>query len=272
MTVKLVDVYNTKYFYKTFCTDLQYLFTSMTRLQEKEDGFTPNVGNELLGQIYDAVRNEEEVIIDLADARLTSDALQHIYRAESRGIQFCDSLSSWRDKIFKENAIRKDFKIRNQEPLPVFGYKTDIKEYVKGLSTDVVYITEGQPQHILIALTCIATILRPSVQICVDKISRMLFKYINTKLPTEEILQHHKFYMCTDEGVMLVEDKDLYVQEAMRETTLKEALQYAILVPADFGEEVLLQNPSYRGLFNSSLRMLAEFQEGSSKTIEEIYA
>lgn len=272
MTVKLTDLYSTKYFYKTFCADLQYLFTSMKRLMDKEEGFEPNVGNELLGQVYEAVKNGEEVVIDLADARLTSDAVVHVYQAEYNGIKFCDTLSEWRDKIFKENQERQHFVIRNREPLPAFGYNTDIKEYVKSLKTDVVYDTVNQPQHILIALVCIIAILRPSVQICIDRIAKILFKYVNTKIPTEEILKSNKFYMCTDEGVQLVEGKQLYVQEAMREVTLKEALQYAILIPADFGGEVLLENPSYKGLFNSCLMMLSEFQEGSSKTIEEIYA
>lgn len=270
MTVKLVDIYKTKFFYKTMTVDLGYLFTSMKRLMDKED-FEPNIGNELLGQIYEAVKRGEEVRIDLADARLTSDALVCIYRAEANGIIFCDSLSQWRDTIFAENRLRAQVKNTELIQLPVFGYRTDIKEYVKGLNNTILYDCSGQPAHILIALTCIIAILRPSVNLCIDKISKTLFKYINTKVPTSEILSSSEFFMCTDEGVQIVKDGNIYVQEAQSYLSVKEALQYAVLVPTKFGKEVLLSNPAYNGLFRSCLMMLQEFQEGSSKTLEEIY-
>ena len=250
--------------------DLGYLFGSMKRLMDKED-FTPNIGNDLLGQIYEAVRNGEEVIIDLADARLTSDALVCIYRAEANGIIFCDTLSEWRDVVLKENRARAEAKRVDLTPLPVFGYRTDIKEYVKSLDNTIMYDCSGQPTHIMIALTCIIEILRPSVNLCIDKIAKTLFKYINTKVPTSEILSSNEFFMCTDEGVQVVQGDNIYVQEAQSYMSVKEALQYAVLVPTKFGKEVLLNNPSYNGLFRSCLMLLQEFQEGSSKTLEEIY-
>lgn len=271
MTFKLVDLYGTKFFYKTFSKDLYYLFTSIIRIRDKEKGFTPNIGNAELGKLYEAVRNGEQIEIDLADARITNDALSAVYMAESGGIVLCDSKDKWRDEIFKENARRQKIDV-GKIILPEFGYKTDIREYIAALDTNTVYNAAGQSNHLLIALVCLTFMVRPSIKICVDNIARPLFKYINTKLPTEEILASDKFFMCTDEGVWKVNADNIYVQEAQKVLPVKEALQYAILVPVDFGEKVLLHNTAYQGLFRSCLLILQEFQESSSKTLEEIYA
>lgn len=270
MIFKLAELYNTKFFYKTFCTDLNYLFTSIKRLQDKEDGYEVNVGNHMLGQVYEAARNGEEIVIDLADCRITSDALTCIYSAESNGVTFRDSASTWRNELFIENERR----CANKTPkvyLPEFGHKTDIKEYIKALSTDTVYVTQGQPTHVLIALTCLIFMVRPNVSICADPIARTLFKFINTKIPTEEVLGSKDFWMCSAEGVLRVTGDKVYVQEAQQELPIKDALQYVILVPYDFGSKPLLKNPAYQGLFRSCLLLLQEFQEGSPRTLEEIY-
>lgn len=269
MTVKLVDLYNTKFFYKTFCTDLIYLFDSVRRLRAGES-FEPNVGNERIGAVYVAAKNGEEVVFDLADARITSDALICIYTAEEYGLVFRDSKNGWRNDIFVENEKRRNV-VATTLLLPEFGRKADVKEYIKNLSVDAVYMAAGQSSHVLIALTCLIFMVRPKVQICVDQIAKTLFKFVNTKIPTEEVLRANDFWMCSDEGVVRVTGDSVYVQEAQCELSIKDALQYVILVPYDFGNVPLLQNPAYQGLFRTCLLLLQEYQEDSPRTLEELY-
>lgn len=270
MRFKLVELYNTKFFYKTFCTDLNYLFASIKRLWDKEAGYEVNVGNPMLGKVYEAARNSEEIIIDLADARISSDALMCLYSAENNGIKFRDSANKWRDDLFIENERRRATKPETI-PLPEFGHKTDVKEYLSSLSADTTYVTQGQQMHVLIALSCLAFMIRPKVNICVDPIARTLFKYINSKIPTEEILKANDFWMCSDEGVLHVTGDRVYVQEAQQELCIKDALQYVILVPYEFGRVPLLKNPAYQGLFRSCLLLLQEYQEDSPRTIGELF-
>lgn len=271
MVAKLVDLYNTKYFYKTFVVDLNYLFNTITRLQNGED-FTPNVGNDLLGGVYEAAKRGEKVIIDLADARITSDAAASIMHAVHRGIKFCDTRNEWRDVIMKENTARHEMELVNVVTLPIFDYRTNIKEYVKGLDPSAYYEPKEQPAHILIALVCIITILRPSINVLVNPVLQgKLFKYINTKVSTADIIGANEFYMYSPEGIQIVTRDNIYVQEAQRYLQPREALQYVTLIPTEFGKEVLLHNPAYQGLFRSCLLLLQEFQESSSKTLEEIY-
>lgn len=270
MNVKLVDLYGTKFFYKTFCTDLNYLFVSIQHLRDGDTSYKVNVGNQLLGEVYEAARKGEEIIIDLADARITSDALVCIYNAEEAGIRFRDSSSSWRNDLFIENERRKS-DTTPKVNLPEFGHKTDIKEYIKNLSTATVYLASGQSAHVLIAITCLTFMVRPKVQICVDPLARTLFKFVNTKIPTEEVLKANEFWMYSDEGVLHVSGDTVYVQEAQRELSIKDALQYVVLIPYDFGSVPLLQNPAYQGLFRTCLLLLQGFQEDSPRTIEELY-
>lgn len=268
MTCKLIDLYNTKFFYKTFCNDLYYFFSAINRLRNGED-FHPNIGNEKIGEVYEAARRGEPIVIDLADARLSSDILRPIYSAEDDGIVFIDTMNAWRNNIFKENARRRQMKMSKLK-LPEFTPKTDIKEYMKSLHQEAIYDAVGQPVPILIAITCLAMLMRPSLRICIDSIASTLFKYVNTKIPTEEVLNSSRLWMCTNEGVLHVSADNIYVQEAQKVLPVKEALQYAILIPAAFGEEVLLHNQAYQGLFRSCLLILQEFQENSPKTLEEI--
>lgn len=270
MKVKLVDLYNTKFFYKTFCTDLNYLFDSIKRIRSGADLASINAGNAQIEEVYKAYRNGEDVVFDLADARLTSDALLCIQFAEDAGIVFCDSKNSWRDELFIENAKRRSAKASTVF-LPEFGRKADVKEYIKNLSTEEVYNASGQPAQVLIALTCLIFIVRPKVQICIDAIARTLFKFINAKIPTEEVLRANDFWMCSDEGVLHVTGDKVYVQEAQCELPVKDALQYVILVPYEFGSVSLLQNPSYQGLFRTCLLLLQEYQEDRPRTLEDLY-
>jgi len=271
MIFKLTELYNTKFFYKTMCTDLSYLFTSVCRLWAHEENYTVNVGNPKLGEVYEAAKRGEEIIFDLADCRITNDALTCIYNAENNGIKFRDTASEWRNNLFIENERRRT-NYQEGNNLPEFGHKDDIKQYIKSLSTEVCYKAAGQQQHVLIALTCLIYMIRPKVRICIDPIARTFFKFINTKIPTEEILKSNDFWMCSDEGVQRVQGDKFYVQEAQCELSIKDALQYVTLVPYDFGSKPLLRNPAYAGLFRTCLLLLQEYQEGSPKSLEELYA
>lgn len=271
MNVKLTELYGTKFFYKTLCTDLSYLFTSICRLRDKEEGYTVNIGNPLLGKVYEAAKQGEEIIIDLADCRITNDALTCIYNAENNGIKFRDSKMEWRNNLFIENERRRT-NWQDGNNLPVFDYKDDIRQYIKELSTTVCYCAAGQQQHVLIALTCLVFMVRPKVRICIDPIARTFFKFVNTKIPTEEILKARDFWMCSDEGVQHVTGDKFYVQEAQCELSIQDALQYVILVPYDFGSKPLLRNPAYSGLFRTCLLLLQEYQESSPRSLEELYA
>lgn len=271
MNFKIVELYNTKYFYKTMVLDLNYLFSNIRRLSNGED-FTPNIGNNALGKVYEALRANEDVVLDLAGARLTSDAGQAIVTAQRSGIKFCDSEDSDRDRILRTNVERLAINKEVFLPMPKFDYHTDIKSYIASLESGKTYTVAGMPEKIMVSLTCLITQIRPSVNLCIDACARSLFKFIATKVSTACLLDDTEFYMITDLGVEETRgDGYVYVQELQKAVPVKEAIQYGIILPKKFGKVPLLNDSNWAPLFKACLSILEEYQNSCPKRLSELY-
>lgn len=271
MQFKLVDLYHTKYFYKSLLLDMNYLFSNIRRLSNGEQ-FQPNIGGEELGKLYAALSAGEEVIIDLACARLTSDAGAAVITAQRNGVKFCDSADKDRNRILATNVERLVISKEAFVPLPKFDYHTDVKQYIASLDAGTTYMVTGMPEKIMIALTCLITMIRPGVSLCVDVCQRNLFKFIATKVSYTGLLNDDEFYMITDYGVEETRgDGYVYVQELQEAVPVKEALHYGIILPKKFGRVVLLHDNDWSPLFKASLSILEEYQNSCPKCLSELY-
>ena len=271
LQVKLIDLYNTKYFYKTMCVDLNYLFSNVARIL-KGESVNPNFGNEALKNVYESLGKGDEVVFDLAGARLTSDACQAVVVASRSGVKFCDSQNFDRDCILRTNEERLLLNAESFEPLPRFDYRTDIKEYVKSLDSTKTYCVTGMSDKLLVALTCVITMLRPSVTLCIDMVSQSLFKFVATKVSNTALMDDDEFYYVTDQGLMEIKGKEkFYVQELQESVPIRDAVQYGIVVPKKFGRDVLLKDSNWSSLFKASLSIIEDYQSACPKRISEIY-
>lgn len=272
MQAKLVDLFNTKYFYKSLVVDLNYLFGSIRRLNAGED-YSPNRSNPKLAEIYDAVLRKEEVVLDLAGARLTDDACRAIGAAQLNGIKFCDSENVDRNHLLVLNAERRAVEKSSWVPLPTFTYEQDIKEYIKNLDSATTYVVTGMSDTLTVALVCLITIIRPSVKLVIDNIVGALFKFIATKVPPYELFDDTSWYVYTEHGVDDVTEGDkVFIQELNKTIPIKEAVQYGVVVPKKFGRDVLTRNKNWSALLQSCLTIIEEFQETCPKKLSELYA
>lgn len=271
MQVKIVELYRTVYFYKSLLVDLNYLFGAVTRIKRGED-YVPNEGSPELGRVYAACKAGEDIVFDLAGAKLTSDANLTILNAQREGIKFTDTTNPNRLHLLQLNEERLAVSKDGWEPIPEFTYRTDLKEYITSLKTDVVYTLDTLPDKIAVALTCMITILRPSVQLCVDRIQNILFKYIATKVPTKDLLDDTEFFYYTDNGVDVISPgKSVYVQEIQESLPIEEAVKYGIIIPKKFGTKCLFKQEVWDVLFQSAYAIIIEYQESRPKRLSELY-
>lgn len=268
---KLVDLYDTKYFYKSYVSDILYLCRSLQLIRENKE-YQPNVGNEKLGDVYAAALMGESVVLDLADARLTSDACQALLTCQHNGQVFCDSKNEGRDHILKTNCARLNLVSGGWVQLPKFTFSTDLKEYISSLDSSVTYVAAGMDDKMLIAITCILTIIRPSLKVNVDAIAYKMFQYVATKVSRDELLNDTEFYFVTEYGIEEISDiENIYINFIDTVVPMITALQYGIIIPKKFGEKVLVRNKEWEHLFQSCLSILDDFKESSPKKLSELY-
>ena len=251
--------------------DLNYLFGTMRRLSAGEN-YEPNRSNTILSDIYDAVLRKEDVVLDLAGARLTADACVAVNNAQLNGIRFCDTLSPDRDKLLRLNEERMKIEKESWVPLPEFTYRQDIKEFIKELDPEKTYIVPSTPDRLVTAITCLITLIRPSTKLVIDNIVGSLFKFIPLYVTTKELLNDTSWLVYTTHGVMEVNDgEEVFVQELNKTLPIDKAIQYGVIVPRKFGRDVLIRNQSWAPLCEACLTIIEEFQDSCPKKLSELY-
>lgn len=267
----LSRLYNTAYFYKSIVVDINYLFSTVQRLLAGED-YVPNIGNEELGKIYAAAKAGEQIEFDLAGAKLTADACQSILLAQHNGLLFCDSVDENRNEILMTNRKRMAMDKSGYVQLPPYTYKDNLKEYIYTLNTTDTYTVFGPSEKLSVAIACLITLIRPEVKLDIDSITGVLFKFIATKVSNTTLIDDTEFWVYTDFGVVEVsDDKNVYIQEIGERVSVKEAVQYGIVVPKKFGTEMLATQKEWLQLFKSCCLIIEEYRESCPKTLTELY-
>lgn len=267
MRVKICDIYNTKYFYVTMGRDLSYMWNTCLALQ-KDSKAVHNVGNPLLGTIYECFKTGAPVEFDLAGARITSDVTYIILNFLNQGIVMCDSESKWRDTILKENMRRFAIHLETV-PLPTYNLNNSVKEYIQNLQTDVIYQPPVTELEVYLPLLTMITILRPNVTICLNNIGISFMNYVATKVPFEVLERYDELFMVTPEGIQRVHKDNIYVQN-LGKVSLFEAMSVANFVPAVFGSERLFTDPAFREIFNSCLATINRYRSTRKPLISDI--
>ena len=267
MRVKICDVYNTKYFYVTMGRDLSYMWNTCLTLRSSPNA-DYNVGNAQLGTIYDCFKTGAPVEFDLAGARLTSDVTRIVIDFIRRGIVMCDTESSWRDNILKENYKRLHTELTTV-PLPTYTWDMSAKDYIQSLQTDVIYQPPSVNPEVYIPLLVMITMTRPKVQICLNSVGIALFNFVANKLPYDVLSKYSEYYMITREGIQIVNKDNIYVQN-LGKVTLDEALTSANFIPTIFGNERLNNDPDFKGIFMECLKMVNRYRSTRKPLLSDI--
>lgn len=270
MIYKLSEVYNTRYFYKTFGKDLTYMLNTILTLR-KDKNYAYNPGNDLLESIYKSTIVGAPVEIDLAGCKLTPDVTKIIHRYALQGIVFVDSKDSWRDEILAINRERAGVNTDAFVELPKYEQKQLIKEYIDGLDENVTYKMPVTDSSIYIPLVCMIMIYRPSININISAHCSDFFNFVGSRLTIEDIEPYDEMYLTTQDGTQIVNfaHGDIYVQRVGMANKEK-ALTAGTLVPTVFGRKKLLDIDCWYNLFAYCLNTLNGYRATRAKTLDEI--
>lgn len=236
MRVKLVDIYNTRYFYLSYCKDLKYLFTSYLNMRENKE-LKCHAGNDLMQQVFDCAHANANVEFDLANAKLTTDAVSTIQYYASRGVLFIDTADPVRNEILRNNRDCVGARSRNEVDLPMIKFDQSLKEYLSSLSRDVVYsATQITDEQLLFPLALTILIRRPTIKLDMTHHLPKFMRFVSELLPTDFVLRFNEFFFTTQEGTRIVKAVDGKIATQQRgPVTIEEAMTIGYLVPAELG-------------------------------------
>lgn len=270
MRVKLRELYNTRYFYITYRCDLLYLFSTVVKLRQ-DPTVSYNVGNELLGKVYDAVKRGEAVEFDVADCRFTPDTIQVIQQYELEGITFCDSKETWRDDLFRTNRERISIDASSFVELPKYDPAKLIKDYIVELDKETTYKMPVNEVSLYVPIAIMILLSRPSIKLNIDTHCRALFNYVGYRLSVDDLDKYSEFYLTTLEGTQVVDFSNGTVHlQRIGDANVEQALTVGTLVPTVFGKEKLLSEDCWRGVFKSCLNQINGYRATRKQSISEV--
>lgn len=271
MQFKLVDIYNTRYFYLPFNRDLVYLFDTFLKLQQDKN-YPHNDANELLAKVYSAAIAGTDVEFDLADAKLTPDTSKTIQAFTWKGINFVDTKDSNRNAILLENRKRRSIDVSDCTVLPEFDINQKIKDYISALDPNVQYSMMPGKSFIYVPLCIMIQIARPSINIVFNYHCSDIMNFVGTNLTTEDLKQYNEFYFTTPEGTQVIKldsDGKFETSRAGR-VDLETALSLGSLVPTVFGKDKLIDEECWRVLFTLCLKKLNHYKSTRTRTLDEV--
>lgn len=272
MRFKLRDIYDTRYFYKTFCVDLTYMFDNILALR-KDSSLTPHAVNAQQQKVFDAAKAGTFIEFDLADCKITPDCVNNIMYGIANGIDFCDSQDLVRDSILQENKRR----IQSRPvaiDLPEFTVGSSVKAYIKELDSSLVYRipVTGDPK-LWYPLVYIIQVCRPSIRIMCGNHEHDFMLFVGRHLTVSDLNAYSEFYYVTNEGVYLVAatpDRKVNTQK-LGLVSIQESLTVGALVPSVFGKEKLLHTQGFDLLFDQCLRSMQSIGTGKKVTLRELF-
>lgn len=272
MRIKLRELYNTKYFYKTFAVDLNYLFSSIQELRQDSSKQIHAVNDEV-AKIFEAARAGAPIEFDLAECKLTPDCVSCIMSGFSKGISFCDTMDASRDLILVDNAKRLAIKTDTFVELPDYTLGSSVKEYVAALDNTVTYKLPTKDRNIYFPLAFITQCCRPKVNIAPCGLSIDYIKFIGSNFTIKDLAPFTEFFYATKEGVRIVtvNSERKFFDQKLGVVSITEALSVGALVPTVFGKEKTLQMSGFDLLFERCLNAIQAQGIAQKLTLEQFF-
>lgn len=273
MVVKLTELFGTRFFYVSIGLDFDYFMSTYNAIR---NGNIPEKYNKdaspAISAAYDSALGGDELIIDLARARITSDITPKILREMRNGVQFCDTDDPARDEILKISYSRiKQYSIVTSSlvMMPTFEVGTSPLEYVTGLQKEVIYDPPEVNIDLYVYIIALTAIYRPSIQFCLDRIGKTLFKYISERMNLDYLSKFDEFYIVTAMGIRTCKKDDIYIQQ-LGKCTLEEAAAYANVVPTVFGSKVLKNDETFKSIAAECIHVLEQYNSTRPITLREV--
>lgn len=271
MVFKLTELYNTRYFYKSYYDELNVMFNTIMDL--KKDSNTPYfAGSDMQGKIYEAFRLAADVKFDLADAKISSDITGLIRKAARNGIEFIDTKDAYRNTILTVNRERNSIDKSNFIELPPYDPDSTLKDYIGALSTETVYTVPNSSPEIYIPLSYLILASRPSIRLDLNTEAPKFFRYVYERIPQDIFTKYNEFFFTTPEGTMIVDFNSGYIDtQRIGRVTMQEAMTVGTLVPTALGKEKLISNPDWRSLSEICLKSLNNYRATKKQFLSDLY-
>jgi len=267
---KLTELYNTRYFYLTYRTDLTYLFSTFLMLQ-KDKNAVYNAGNDLLAQVFEAAKSGSFVEFDLANCKLTPDVIPVLNNYAAEGINLIDTKDSCRNEILRINRERYTVDKSQFVDLPEYNPDILVKDYIVSLSKDVTYNLPSNLSDVYIPLLFMILVVRPSIKINISSHCKDFFNFVGSRLSLADLHNYDEFYLTTPEGTRIVNfSKGPVVDQRIGVIDLEKALTVGTLVPTVLGREKLLDVPCWKELFQECLNRLTSYRNTRKQTLEDV--
>lgn len=285
---KLLDIYNTKFFYLSYKKDLQYLCSTILNL-EKGQVDDPHAGCDLMKNLFDDVKAGRAVSIDCADIVFSADLSSLISYFEGEGIYFIDSADEWRNKLFENNRSNLKYRGYKTMVLPMPDKDQPLTEYLKYLGSDIPYELPINPSDILWPLIYVISARRPSVKIMMGRFAAEFFEYVSRAFTIKNLefysnyeysrknkrtgivvtKKFNEFYFSTKEGIEVINFNDAYITNSMgmvegaayiqqlgQNGTITDAVSVGRLVPTILGKVPVYDLPIFDKLFTRSVKYI----------------
>lgn len=273
MVVKLSTIFETNYFYVTYAADLRYFFNCYEKISQ-DSTYVPNALTPEMKNVFDAVRNHEELVIDIANARFTPDTSDFILVATNLGIRLVDSTDQNRNSLLQENIRRKNINKESYVPLPDFDLNLKLNQYVEQcLHAGEKYTCdkiEHDNRQKMTAVVILLSMCLPEVDILIDSTAVDMLKLVSTFLTPTVLQKYKKFYMVTAEEIRSIDFSGgtAFIQ-GIGDVDLQTAVETVTLVPAVFGTERLISNPDFSTLKSAMLRVLNSMKSSQPKMLDD---
>ena len=272
MVFKLLDLYNTKFLYKTYVPDLNAFFGNVIKLQENPEADVFAV-SELHENVYKLVRACAKVEFDLANVKLTADTLSCIRTYAKQGIKFIDTVNYIRNEKLQLNTERYAIQEESKTPLPnILDFKS-VKEYIGSLDKNTKYTVTTTDYSVVVPLVALIQLSRPSIDVDLSAMDMQFFKYVSGLLSLEFVLSFDRFYFTKKFGTRIVDfsGSGTIDLEDKRGLSKMEAASEGILVPAVLGTTALIHEEGWRDVANECLRVLNNVLNTKKTTLRKFY-
>lgn len=269
MIISLRELMGTRYMYVTMAKDFKYILHTIKALNADANA-NANVFMPSLEAVFEAAKRKEEIVFDLKECRCTPDFNSVIEEALRTGVSFIDSNDRIREKVLREIERRHDCAdVQDAVDLPVFNLREDLSTYLNSLTPGVHYVCNLANNKTTIPLLALILILRPSITVDCSAYMNQLLKYVSARVNKVNYDKYDKFYVSTPEGVIVMEKSDMFIQE-QGEVDLDEIMNSYVVVPFDFGNVGLRNNPDFAHVLEDSMRIITEEQSNLPQKLTSI--
>ena len=272
MTVKMYDIYKTRYLYLTYDRDLLFLFESIDKLRADP---TLDITSEspIIQSIFDAAKAAADITFDMAGVNMTSDISKRLKKAMySKNIKFIDSADQGRNAYFLTALDRASTDLSQFVPMPDFKAGDKVAEYLPTFRKDVKYCLPTKDTALYINLAILLQIYRPSIQFTPLSYDVEYMQLVGAGISDEELSHYKEFYYVTSEGVNEVrlnaEGKFNDLKHGF--VTIEEARGYGILVPGIFGKIRTCEVDCFKVLATRCMHNVGSFAAKKTYTLDSL--